>query len=164
MPNAYYWLQGGREGGQKSKKTCLRNTWMFPRWSWITLVQMHRFSRFGNRGHWPSFMYGGVAAEKLLKNFVLICKISTEEIEEHQNLPSRVEDLWSQFSVRKVAWKTWKMFRLKNFSFFPYGNFSRTCNFVNKLDTSYSTDVLWYHHQKFHQIFKNFDCITAFHN
>ena len=31
------------------------------RWSWITLEQMHRFSRFGHRGHWqvthkPSFM------------------------------------------------------------------------------------------------------------
>ena len=31
------------------------------RWSWINLGQMHRFSRFGHRGHWqvahkPSFM------------------------------------------------------------------------------------------------------------
>ena len=31
MPNAYYWWQGGREGGQKTPKTCLRNTWMFPK-------------------------------------------------------------------------------------------------------------------------------------
>ena len=30
MPNAYYWWQGGREGGSKIPKTCLRNTWMFP--------------------------------------------------------------------------------------------------------------------------------------
>ena len=27
MPNAYYWLQGG----SKIQKTCLRNTWMFPK-------------------------------------------------------------------------------------------------------------------------------------
>ena len=52
MTNAYNWWQGGLGVGQKTPKTCLHNTWMFPKgnhflWiEWIIVPKFYFWSKF----------------------------------------------------------------------------------------------------------------------